>query len=195
MTAFMKSFIGDPADALSMTTFKEFIAGAKMTYDYTHQRIVVYNPDRRYAYVYSLESRKWSIMHSHLTDHINSYPEALALEGQQVVDLSDEVSQSVPFAIVTRPLKLGGADVLKTVTSVIQRGVLNDKKHTKQILLGSRDLRHWHVVSSSVDIYLRGYRGTPYKYFRIVAIGQLDPDETLIGATLDLEPRMANKTR
>lgn len=95
---------------------------------------------------------------------------------------------------VTRPLKLETPDVLKTMDTVIQRGHFQ-KGHVQSVLYGSRDLYNWHLLWSSKDHYLRGFRGTPYKYFRIACITSLSEDESIFGASLQFTPRQTNQPR
>jgi len=95
---------------------------------------------------------------------------------------------------VTRPLKLEIPDVLKTIGTVIQRGVFR-KGHVQAILYGSRDLYNWHLVWSSKDHYLRGFRGTPYKYFRIACVTSLSEDESIFGASVQFSPKLVNQPR
>jgi len=51
------------------------------------------------------------------------------------------------------------------------------------------------LVWSSQDQYLRGFRGTPYKYFRLALICNLDEGERLYGFTVQYEPRYLNQPR
>ena len=95
---------------------------------------------------------------------------------------------------VTRPIKLETPDVLKTMDTVIQRGHFQ-KGHVQSVLYGSRDLFNWHLVWSSKDHYLRGFRGTPYKYFRIACVTSLTDDESIFGASLQFNPRQTNQPR
>lgn len=176
-----------------------FLAACRMVYDYRNQHIVVFNPavgddDSQplypYAFVYNLKSHLWGMMHSTLASPVNSYPEAMAIDrdGHLVSFDADGDATPVDGLLVTRPLKLGNADGLKTIHTLLQRGVFQ-RGDVKTVLYGSRDLYSWHLVASSVDHSLRGLRGTPYKYFRIAALVSLDPGESLSGATLDFEPR------
>ena len=222
--------------------FLEFLPGARMLYDYTHQRIIVYNPDKGYAYVYSLKSKQWGMMESGIKYSINSYPECLAVDGDNnIINLSsvpevstsqeeetqtetteeteseteneetteeeeevgdvgtdDDVQQDGVFTanalLVTRPIKLDAPDLLKTVDTIIQRGYFR-KGHIKTILYGSRDLFNWHLVYSSTDHILRGFRGTPYKYFRIVLLCSLSEDESIFGCTVQFTPRLLDQPR
>lgn len=191
------------------TTFRTFLMGCRMIYDYVHQRVVVYNPEYNYAYVYSIKSKHWTTMPSKIIDSIPSYPQAYAVsqgeEDNMLVDLSQDTTdedalKGIKGVVITRPFKLDYPDALKTINTIIQRGYFdyhNDGtvKKVQQVLYGSRDLFNWYPVFSSQDLYLRGFRGTPYKYFRLALICNLDKDETLVGCTVQYEPRLTNKPR
>ena len=94
----------------------------------------------------------------------------------------------------TRPLKLDAPDILKTIDTAIQRGNFR-KGSIKSALYGSRDLQSWILIWTSQDHYLRGFRGTPYKYFRFVLLSDMQPDESLFGATIQYTPRLLNHPR
>lgn len=191
--------------------FKEFIKNCQMVYDYINQRIIVFNPGQPYAYVYSLESKAWGMMASELTGSVNSYPYAYAMTSDnRLVDISvfedrsedenedeDETKlliKGVNAVLVTRPLKLDAPDTLKSVTSIIQRGVFR-KGHVAQILYGSRDLIHWFPIASSQDHFLRDFRSTPYKYYRIMVLCTLEEKETLYGCSVQYELKYAERLR
>ena len=181
-------------DDISMLPFKDFISGCQMVYDYTHQHIIIYNPSVKYAYVFSLKSKTWGMMHSNILGNVNSYPEALAMvKGEKLVDFSKSDATSTATLIITRPLKFDSSQY-KTINTIIQRG--NFKKgHIKQILYGSNDLQQWHTVWSSTDENMRGFRGSPYKYFRLAVIGNLEKDESIFGFTTEFEDRLTNRLR
>ncbi len=283
--------LGLVSGSLNFVPFKTYVASAKLIYDYTHQRIILFNPNTsyNYAYVFSLESKAWGMMATNLVDSLNSYPNALAVDSDRhLLDMCQEVTEvevstpsaapsttpttqsnpgastsigdpvttepssgiaepgeeyggsgssgtqsentgesssetsgdestttdeteeaeeattttvpvTVPAVLVTRPLKLELPEILKTVDRVIQRGRLNIHASghvpVQSILYGSRDLYHWHMVKSSTDHQLRGFRGTPYKYFKIVLLCNLLPDESLYGASVSLEARYTNRPR
>lgn len=180
---------------VSLLPFREFLAGCRMIYDYTGQRIFVYNPSVTYAYVYSLKSKAWGMIHSKITDNVNAYPDALAMvSGNKLANFSTSDAEGITALIVTRPFKLGQPDLLKTIDTIIQRGYFR-RRHVAQVLYGSRNLFDWHLVWSSTDEYLRGFRGTPYKYFRLALICQLDKHESLYGCTVQFTPRLTNQPR
>lgn len=180
---------------LPLQPFSEFINGCRMIYDYIHQRIIIYNKYYTYAYIFSLKGKQWGIMYSKISSNFNSYPDALALTSDgKLVNFSKDNGQALPALLVTRPLKFDAPDVLKTVDTVIQRGNFR-KGHVQSVLYGSRDLVNWHLVWSSKDHYLRGFRGTPYKYYRIALLCNLAEGESIFGATVQFTPRQLNQPR
>lgn len=190
--------------------FKDFIAGCRMLYDYKGQRIVIFNPAQAYAYVYSMRSKLWGMMPSNFTEPVNAYPDAYVMTSDYaLVNMSEAEEQgststesilssdavaAYTQCLITRPIKLDAPDVLKTISTIIQRGQFA-KGHVKQLLYASRDLIHWIPVWSSTDHYLRGFSGTPYKYFRIIVIANLKAGESIDGCSIQYEPRLTNKLR
>lgn len=190
------SMIEQEADTcLPTLSFLDYIADGGMIYDYAHQRVIIYNRNYSYAYVYSLKSKEWGMMYSTIEAGINSYPEALAVDHDgALLNFSAMDGTTTKGLLITRPIKLETPDVLKTIDTVIQRGHFQ-KGHVQSVLYGSRDLYNWHLVWSSKDHYLRGFRGTPYKYFRIALLCNLSPDESIFGASLQFTPRLTNQPR
>jgi hypothetical protein len=199
--------IGHSADAcLPTKPFLGFLAGCQMVYDYVHQRIFVFNPATEtvngvttplytYAYVFSLKSKMWGMTFSSLKSTINSYPDALAMtHDNKLVSFSETDEQVCKGLYITRPLKLEAADVHKTISALIQRGHFQ-RGDVGTVLYGSRDLYTWHLIWSSKDHYLRGFRGTPYKYFRIAGIATLTDDKSIFGASVNFGPRHTNQLR
>ena len=175
--------------------FTQFLKQCQMIYDYVHQRVIVYAPSVTYAYVYSLKTQQWGMIFSGIASHLNSYPEALAVDSTgAVLNFSKSSAQQVKCLYTTRPLKLEAANVLKTIDNVIQRGFFR-KGNVATALYGSRDLINWHLVWSSKDHYLRGFRGSPYKYFRIAGVATLSADENIFGASVQFTPRQMGQPR
>ena len=175
--------------------FTEFLKKCRMIYDYVHQRIIVYASDVTYAYVYSMKSQQWGMTFSNIASHLNSYPEALAVDNDNnIVSFSESDATQVGMLYVTRPLKLGQGSILKTVDNIIQRGNFA-RGHVSTVLYASRDLINWHLVWSSKDHYLRGFRGTPYKFFRIAGVANISPNENIIGSSVQFQTRQTNQPR
>ena len=177
--------------------FRTFLSGCRIVYDYTHQHIIVFNPAYNYAYAYSMRSQAWGMMLVlHNMKHaVNSYPDAMAMDvDNRLVNFSQYGRNYEAFLLVTRPLKLEAPDIQKTIDTIIQRGVF-PKGNVAQVLYGSRDMFHWHLVWSSADHYLRGFAGTAYKYYRIAVVGRLSDGESLYGSTIQFNPRLTDQPR
>lgn len=180
---------------ITFLPFKEFVEDCSMIYDYVNQRIIVYNPKVSYAYVYSFKSQKWGMMLSDITSNVNSYPEALAnTKDNKLVNFSVPGTEVTTSLLITRPFTLNDANGFKTIDSIIQRGMFKSN-HVQQVLYGSNDLENWHTVWSSVDRIMRGFRGTPYKAFRLALICSLEKGESIYGCSISYQQRLANKLR
>lgn len=194
----LHAMLGHDADTCFPTApFSQFLSACGMIYDYVHQHIIVYNPNYTYAYVYSLKSKMWGMMASTLCGHVNSYPEALAVQSDgALVDFAQEPAEasSLKALAVTRPIKLGAADIHKTIDTIIQRGHFR-KGAVQSVLYGSRDIFNWHLIWSSKDHFLRSFHGTGYKYFRIALLCDLQQDESIFGASVQFNLRLNNQPR
>lgn len=186
-----------PGEAFSgeLEPFHIFLEDARMAYDYPGQRIIVFNPTVPYFYIYSLRSSMWTLAHGSLSYVVNSYPDALVADtAGRLLNFSVGSGIFPPGMLLTRPLKLDIPSVLKSVTAAIQRGQFR-KGAVAAILYGSRDLIHWHPVWSSTSHVLRGFSGTPYKYFRLGLKLALAEGESLSGVSIEFTPRFTNRLR
>ena len=175
--------------------FKDYVKNCRMVYDYTNQRIIVAKPNATYAYVYSMKSNTWGMIESTIADSINSYPEAYAVDNKgALIDFSNPLIQQVKATLLTRPIKFGAPNDLKTIRTIVQRGLI-ERNDIKSILYGSRDLINWHPLASTTTSFLKGISGTPYKYFRIASMVDLKDNNSLYGATIDVEPKLNNRIR
>ena len=180
---------------LKILPFMEFVKECRMIYNYEHQRIIVYNIKCKYAYVWSLKSKMWGMIQSNIADNVNSYPDALAvLTNGSLVNFSDVGDKINKNLLISRPIKLDYYDIHKSVDAIIQRGVFR-RGHVKSILYASNDLFNWVPVWSSVDHYMRGFRGTPYKYLRIILLTELSKDEGITSCLVQFTPRLNNQPR
>jgi hypothetical protein len=181
-------------EQIQMDSWDNYRQNIQMLYCYPTQKIIVFNPDKEYFYVYSLESKQWAIQNCAIKTTVNNFPQAYAINrDDELVDYAVE-GDALPGAFVTRPLKLDAPDVHKTITAIIQRGQFKTG-NANTLLYGSRDLQTWYPVWGSKDHYLRGMRGTPYKYFRIASAVNLADGESLYGASVQYETKLDNKLR
>lgn len=178
----------------TMVGFTEYLDGCRVVYDYRRQRIVLYHPQVDYAYVFSLRSKLWGMMTSDLAVTVADWPDNKAVTRSGiVVDYGGTEGTQLPAMFLTRPLKLGEADRLKTLRLVIQRGYFRTGMATIR-LWGSRDLMRWVPVAYSGSHKMRGVSGTGYKYFIIGSKVTLTDAESVSGATLESETRHAGVT-
>ncbi len=182
--------------------FKDYIKGCEMSYDYRNQRILVFNKDYDYAYVYSFKSSSWGTIVNTLDHALNSYPDALCVDRQgNVVDIGtmltnvDESSSGIVGGlVVTRPFKIDGSDTLKTIYKIYQNGRYKNG-NVKQVLYGSRDLVNWSLVSSSSTGRMTDIGGSPYKYFILCLVCSFEKGEKLYAFTLDYGFKYLNRLR
>ena len=177
------------------SNFKEYVKDCRMVYDYVNQRIIVAKPNATYAYVYSMKSNKWGMIESSIVDSINSYPEAYAVgKDGGLLDYSNPTIKDVKATLVTRPIKFDTPNELKTIRTIVQRGMI-ERRDVKFILFGSRDLVNWYALASTTTSFLKGVSGTPYKYFRLAIMADLSEDKSIYGATMDVNPKYNNRIR
>lgn len=187
-------------EILSPVPFTKFLESARILYDYRNQQIVIFSTSIPYAYVFSLRSKAWGMMHSSFTLPINSYPDALAISknpttGQKtLVDFGNRKAGHTGVSLLTRPLKLGMPDILKTISSVILRGNFPIKNFT-MALYASRDLMNWIPVWSSKTAHLHRTGGTPYKYFRLMATGTIASGQSISSISIEFTQRYTNRLR
>ena len=178
--------------------FRKYLEEAGMIYDYYDSRIIVFNPNYTYAYVYSLKSNMWGTMHNVFNKRVNIYPESYATDKEgKILDVYvKEPTENVPFFLCSRPLTLG-QDAYKTMFDCITRGYFSSIQAGKcgMVLFGSNDLVNWYYVGSSVNMYLRNIVGSPYKYFRLSLMGNLAPKESISALSTEFQSRLQNKLR
>lgn len=178
--------------------FKDFVQECRMIYDYTGQRIIAYNPDYNYAYIYSLESNKWGMMQSNIDYSVRAYPEAIAVnrDGELMNCSVGSDTAAVNAMLITRPLSLDLPDVQKTVRAVLQRGLFAKRQgHVRSILFASRDMLDWFSMMSSKDEDMRGFSGTGFKWFRVGLLLQLQPHESIQGCSIQFDTKYTNRLR
>lgn len=189
---------GTESGEIRYIRFRDYLKSADMIYDYYDNRIIVFNPNKAYAYVYSLKSKMWGTMKNVFNKRVNIYPESYATnkEGKILNVYVEEPSSNTPYFLCSRPLSISDKDIHKTMFSCIARGYFrNGTGKCGLVLYGSNDLFNWFLIKTSVNEYLRGMAGSPYKYFRIALIGSLRPDESISGLSADFQERWQNKLR
>ena len=154
-----------------------------IAYDHKHQRAFIYNSlmatngskqKRKHPcmLVYSLKHNTWASDQNYILRPINAYPDTVVVrvDDKTIVKLSEDKSirDRCCTIAVTRPMKLGSPSELKTIDTIIQRTDF-DLVDIPMALFGSNNMVDWFVVaSSSSGKYMRGFSGSPYKFFSLV---------------------------
>lgn len=184
---------------ISYIRFKDYLKSADMIYDYYDNRIIVFNPNQAYAYVYSLKSKMWGTMKNVFSKRVNIYPEAYATnkEGKILNVYVEEPYFNTPYFLCSRPLTISDKEVYKTIFTCIARGYFRKEINGKcaMVLYGSNNLFDWYLIKTSINEYLRGMAGSPYKYFRVALIGNLATNESISGLSAEFQERWQNKLR
>lgn len=179
--------------------FMEFMKGAEIGYDYQGKRLICFNKDEAYQYVYKLDTQTWhKLFHPGAAIGampLNSYPrcEVMTVAGDatRIVDFSTSLDGSNTQTpergvVVSRPFDLQEPDVLKTITDVRVRGNFA-KGAVKFILQGSQDGINFHTIST--------LRGQSWKLFRIILLADLSLHERISWIDVMYESRFTNRLR
>ena len=190
---------GTGSGEISYIRFKDYLKSADMIYDYYDNRIIVFNPNQAYAYVYSLKSKMWGTMKNVFNKRVNIYPESYATnnEGKILNVYVEEPYSNTPYFLCSRPLTISDKEVYKTIFTCIARGYFRKGTNGKCaiVLYGSNNLFDWYLIKTSINEYLRGIAGSPYKYFRVALIGNLAKNESISGLSAEFQERLQNKLR
>ena len=179
--------------------FKDYLAHCRIAYDYANSRIILFNPsiEQKYAYVFSIKYRTWTTIPHNYQHVVNDYPDScITTSDNKVIVLTDDTTsfQNKRCVIVSRPLKLDAPDVLKTIHTVIHRGLFA-KNQVKGIIYASRDCIHFFPVASSTGNEFRRLQGTPYKYFIFAIFASLNHGDCLSRTSVSFTPKYTDKVR
>lgn len=169
-------------------TFTESINPCRILYDYRNRRIFFSSTSLDFSFVLSLRSGLWSMSDYVFNRPLNSYPDAVAIVGNALVSFSDtDKSQaSIPFLILTRPLKFESPEALKTLRFAALSGSVNlhcnePSQDTAMAvaLYGSRNIARWLLLASSASPCVKAISGSPYRFFRFAAAGRIRPKDSI----------------
>lgn len=194
-STFIKNHFPDMPEMTDLYTY--LVSGAKVAYDYVHSRLIVFNPKYTYSYIYNERDKAWAIITRSFARCLNAYDKCLLVDNDgKIWDYStDNNIEKVSGLLMSRPIKLDAPDALKTLRTIIQRGIFS-KGQVTQAVYASRDGQNWVPLASSAWHYLRNVSGTGYKYFRVVVfLNDFTKDNTLSGMSVEYEPRLTNRMR
>lgn len=189
----------EDSSKIKLYDIRGFLDAVEFAYDEYHNRLIAYNCNRSdLDFIYSFSEQAWSVLEGqNIISSLNAYDRCLLVTSDNKIWNYSSTKETTPENgfLITRSLKLGYPDVLKTIHAIIQRGTFPENS-VRQILFGSRDNQNWFPVWSSKTEYMRGFRGTPYKYFRLAIFAKGLKDEYFIsGSTISFAARMTDQIR
>jgi hypothetical protein len=178
--------------------FRDYLEKARMAYDYSSDRIIIYSRGKKFSYVYNFSTAtvgKLVIDNGDgIVTHVLDYPDSIvqttsgklySLYGKE--DINELNAQRMGFAI-TRPLKCGHALSLKTIMQVKNLWAkVSGASSVQYKIYGSNDNITYYQLKSRF--------GKPYKYYRMALFVNMLPKESISGTVLVIEERRTNKLR
>lgn len=180
------------------TPFMEYVETSRCTYDYAGKRLIFFQRDAWYAYVYKLDTQSWHKMciQQDIVGKLNSYPDAYLVTRKDgcisvqdvstVLDVSSTTQAALPGLIVTRALDFQQQDAYKTITDIKVRGDV-DPYDVRWALMASNDGRRYHYVHSR--------RGPSFKTFRLLMLTDMAPEERLSYVEMAGNYKFINRVR
>lgn len=171
-------------------SFVDFIKKCKIAYDYRDNLLWIVNPNYRHCFLLSIESGAYAMttLRGYPVNVINDYPDTLIevdygqTEPEYMTfslinrpNINDDERRISSF-IISRPMKIGDQNSLKTPTMIRYIGNNNQKAVLKMRLFASDDLINWVRINS--------LRGRGFKYYKYNFIFEdLLPTDTFSGVT------------
>lgn len=180
-------------------SFRSLLPNLRGAYDYSNQRVFIYDPSKEFTYIYSLKSKLWTTANIQIKRTINTYPDAMIVDSNnRIINLSQEATtqhQTLECLIQTRPISLGDSNTPKTIRTIIQRGKFNSDSIKETTLYASNDLYNWTMIAKSNNDRIEGVSGSPWRYFKISTKCELSQGQYITSASVAFIPKLNNKLR
>lgn len=192
-----KTYVPTPHEAqlysmanIEPVSFVDFIKKCKIAYDYRDNLLWIVNTDYKHCFLLSIESGAYAITTfiGYPVNVINDYPDTLievdyGQTGPEYMTFSlinrpniNDDERRISSFIISRPMKIGDQNSLKTPTMIRYIGNNNQKAVLKMRLFASDDLVNWVRINS--------LRGRGFKYYKYNFIFEdLLPTDTFSGVT------------
>lgn len=176
----------------------DFLQLCRVAYDYPNNRIVLFVPNKAYAYVYSFGSGTWSTIDANFVNEVNDYPNTYVVgEDGKVTNISQKTDydsdKEVQTLLLSRPLKFGD-DEYKNVECVINRGSL-PIKNSAMVIFASVDGVKYFPIGSSKGRKLTRLQGSGYKYFRIAIVSNMNAGQSISATSFYINRKWRNRGR
>lgn len=195
-------------DYLEADDFMDYVEGARIAFDYVRYRVIVFRPYdesdavSHVAYVYDMGSKMWgtveSRMRSVVEDGAATMVNYVGVDGNvragEFVKGGEAIAGGGMGVYTTRPLKLGAADTLKTVRTLVERSFTQSPRYLA--MWGGRDMKSWSLVCAVAGGRMPRLSGTPYKYFIVAGWVRLTINGDAISRlTMDVKEKYTDKLR
>ena len=181
-------------------SFVDFIKKCKIAYDYRDNLLWIVNQGFKHCFLLSIESGAYAMTTfiGYPVNIINDYPDTLievdygqseykTLSLINRPNINDDERRISSF-IISRPMKIGDQNSLKTPTMIRYIGNNNQKVVLKMRLFASDDLVNWVRINS--------LRGRGFKYYKYNFIFEdLLPTDTFSGVTERWQSKYQSKFR
>ncbi|MDR0419291.1 MAG: hypothetical protein LBH34_03665 [Prevotellaceae bacterium] len=162
--------------------FLEYIKEANFAHDVKENELIVSNPGYGYSYLFDFDTRFWYKKSEAYRRLVTSYPKVYSVRGNDLLDISEEVSGSQSILIVTRALRLGTEKFKRMERMVCSGHIYTDAgKYCKCALYLSYDGTKFAIVDAK-DMQNRALNASwltshyGAKYFTLVFCGNATPD-------------------
>lgn len=192
-------------NALSTTTFNDYIENASVSYNYQENELIVTNPDYTYAYVYNINSASWTKISPNPKFFVNRYPECYGVADNILYDMQNDHRSIATVLLLTKPIKMGTLAHKRILQSAL-RGIVKRSLSDLYLrgepvlfrgesldifsdvglyILGSNDAEHFTLVSGKEsivdirDLVTKMNKSKAYKYFMVALAGGIRTDVSL----------------
>lgn len=196
MSEQLKGRTSNGADITSEGRFLDFIKDCMIAYDYRDSLLRIYNKSKSYQYIYNMVDKTFSVVSNNdvfVKAVVNDYPDNLIQDTEGNVytltgkpDVFDD-DRLYSGEIITRPLKLGGSMILKSIRDI--KHLCDTINGTLQLeIFGSNDCREWTQLTST--------GGKPYKYYTFKYIfNNFLAGDSFAGSVVEIQRRREDKMR
>lgn len=173
----------------------EYFSQARILFQFKYGDLIVYNPNYRYAYVYSMSAGVWSSRD--IAGQVLNNDEIVT--SSDIATLTDEkMIEPVECLILTRPLKMGTTEFKRLETLVAR--IMSRDCFAHIIFEGSNDCNTWSVLRDvwcNVQGMDARLRRTPlsYKFFRLRLHLTANCRISTTGVDVEFYPRFVGRLR
>lgn len=187
------------SSAKSSESFNSFLKDAIFAHDYINNRVVIYNPEKEYSYIYCMDCGMFAKMviqkegvPTRIQSVVKAYPEVYMQSGTDIYTFvhDKDILESIPTKgiAITRPISFSDPLAMKVINDVrlIYRK-RNNGTRCKYAMFVSNDGNSWSLRTS--------LRGRSFKYFRFAVYTELADTDALVAMSVMFDYRRTNKLR